>query len=120
MLCIKLAHESLDMSVGLYGNEFLTIISACAGILGTVILATQLKNKYLTYLGRNTMILFAWHSRIVIVLCQYIYKYLRVLQGTDLISRLMYAMVTFVVILGVLIPVNEIIKKSRFHKIFGV
>ena len=69
---IKVARESLDMSVGLYGNEILKILSACAGILGTVVVAKCISNKYLTYLGRNTMIIFAWHSRIVIVLCQYI------------------------------------------------
>lgn len=120
LLCIKIAHESLDMSVGLYGNEVLTILSACAGILGVIVVANQLKCRFLTYLGRNTMIIFAWHSRIIIVLCQYVYEYFRILQGNDLISRLLYAIITFVVILGVLIPINEIIKRSRFHKIFGV
>lgn len=119
-LCIKLARESLDMSVGLYGNEPLTFISAFAGIMMIIMVANKIHSRFFSYLGRNTMILFSWHSRIVIVLCGYIYKYFGIFQGGGLAEDSLNTIVTLAIILAVLIPVNELIKKSRFHAIFGV
>jgi fucose 4-O-acetylase-like acetyltransferase len=117
---IKIAHESLDMSVGLYGNEVLTMISAFSGILFIVVISNYIHSRVLTYLGKNTMILFAWHSRIVIVLCGYIYSAIGVFQGDGLCERLLYGVITLIIILVVLIPINEVIKKSKIHTIFGV
>jgi hypothetical protein len=117
---IKIAHESLDMSVGLYGNEVLTIISALAGILFIVVISRCIHSNLLIYLGKNTMILFAWHSRIMIVLCDYIYSAIGIFQGDGTCDRLLYGGITFIIILVVLIPVNEMIKKSKIHTIFGV
>ncbi|MGN0452385.1 MAG: acyltransferase family protein [Ruminococcus sp.] len=120
ILCIKLSHESLDMSVGLYGNELLTIISALSGTLFVVILSEKIHSKFITYLGQNTMIIFAWHSRIVIVLCKYIYKAVGIFQTESIIDKILYTLVTSVIIFIILIPVNELIKRSKIHKIFGV
>lgn len=120
IVCIKLSGSSLDMSVGLYGNEFLTMISALTGSLFIIMLSNKLKRDFLIYLGKNTMIIFSWHSRIIIVLCGYIYSYIGVLQGNGIFERYAYSAVTFIIILAVLIPINEVIKKSKFHAIFGV
>lgn len=119
-LCIRLSGKSLDMSIGMYGNELLTFVSAFAGILLIILVSQSVQSKYLTYLGRNTMIIFAWHSRIVIVLCGYVYDYFGIFQTQDIISQLLYAAVTFAVVLGVLVPLTEVIKRSRFHSLFGV
>ena len=97
-LCIRLSEESLDMSVGLYGNKFLTMISALAGILFVVVLSKYIKNKVFTYMGQNTMIIFAWHSRIVIVFCNYIYELLGAFQDEGVVSKIMQAFVTFIII----------------------
>lgn len=119
-LCIRLSGQSLDMSIGMYGNEVMTILSALAGILFIILISRKLNNKFLTYLGQNTMVLFAWHSRIVIVLCGYIYKFLGLFQNGSLFERILYSIVTLVVILVVLIPINEVIKKSKFYFLLGV
>lgn len=119
-LCVRLSGESLDMSIGMYGNEVLTILSALAGTLFIILISKKINNKFLTYLGQNTMVLFAWHSRIVIVLCGYIYKFLGLFQDQSLFEQVLYCIVTLVIILGVLIPINEVIKKSKLHFLFGV
>lgn len=120
ILCIKVAHQSLDMSVGLYGNELLTIISALSGTLFIVMLSEKIHSKFIAYLGRNTMIIFAWHSRIIIVLCNYIYTAVGIFQTEAFIDKILYTLATVVVIFIVLIPISELIKKSKIHKIFGV
>ncbi len=120
-LCIRVSGESLDMSIGMYGNEILTFLSAFAGIFLIIFLSHTLHHKCLTWLGRNTMIIFAWHSRIIIVLCGFIYEYLGVFQSSQsFISQLIYAVVTAAVIFGLLVPATHLIKRSKWHALFGV
>lgn len=118
--CIVLSGYSLDMSVGLYGNELMTIIAAIAGILLVVTLASVVRSRFITYLGRNTMILFSWHSRIVIVACGLIYAHFALFQTSGIGASLLRATISFIAILVILIPVNEVIKRLPCHKIFGV
>lgn len=119
-LGIKLAHSSLDMSVGLYGNELLTILSAFSGIFFTLSFSYRYSNRFVRYLGQNTMVIFAWHSRIVIVLCEYIYNMLGIFQGNGLMDRLAYTVTTFTIILVLCIPITEGIKRSKLHFMFGL
>lgn len=119
-ISIKLGHRSFDMSVGLYGLEVATLISSVAGILFITMIATRLNWMPITYLGQNTMFIFALHSRIVIVACDYAYKSLNLFQGVDYCSRIFYSFATFFIILITLIPLNECIKKSKIRWLFGV
>lgn len=119
-LCIRMSGSSLDMSVGLYGNELLTIVSAFAGTLCVILAAQLLPLRPLTYLGSNTMVIFAWHSRIVIVACGYLYAHLGIFRSGTLPEQLLYAAVTFAIILGLLIPATESVKKSKARKFFGL
>jgi len=119
-LCIRVSGSSLDMSVGLYGNELLTFVSAFAGTLCIILAAQLLTLKPLTYLGSNTMVIFAWHSRIVIVACDYLYADLGIFAGGALTNVALRAAVTFAVIFGLLIPATELIKRSRCRRLFGL
>ncbi|MBQ6078719.1 MAG: acyltransferase family protein [Muribaculaceae bacterium] len=118
--CIVLTMQSLDMSIGMYGNEVLTFVAALAGILLIVTIGSMINSKYITYLGRNTMILFSWHSRIVIVACGFLYAHFGVFQNSDSLNMTFRAIVTLIIILLVLVPVNEVIKRMPCHKVFGV
>lgn len=120
ILCIRLSGSSLDMSVGLYGNEILTFISAIAGIVFAILLSYQVHSRFFTYLGRNTMLIFSWHSRIVIVLCDYLYSYFGIFQTNDIISSFAYAVITAIIVFLLLIPITEWIKKRKWHWIFGI
>lgn len=118
--CIRISGAQLDMSIGLYGNELLSIISAISGICAIILLCQLVSNRFLRYLGRNTMIFFAWHSRIILVACGMIFGALGLFQGSDLISQYLYCLVCLIVILTVLYPINELIKKSNCRHLFGV
>lgn len=118
--CIRLSGNSLDMSIGMYGNEILSVVSALGGI-GTIVYLSQLfSSSWVTYLGKNTMILFAWHSRIIIVLCGLMYESLGWFQQHTMFEQFFYTIVTLVIILFVLIPITEIIKKSKYRTLFGI
>ena len=91
-----------------------------SGIMFIVMLSYKIHSKFLSYLGRNTMIIFAWHSRIIIVLCGYLYSFWGIFQNDTFLDQCMYSFVTLLIVFIVLIPINEIIKKSKIHAIFGV
>ena len=118
--CIRLSHSQLDMSVGLYGNEILTLISAMSGIGALILLCQMVSNRFLRYLGENTMIFFAWHSRIILVACGMVYGALGLFQSSDILNQYLYCVVSLIVILAVLYPVTEGIKKTKFRHLFGV
>lgn len=118
--CIVLSGDSLDMSIGMYGNEVMTLIASVAGILLVFTLSPKMHSRFITYLGRNTMILFSWHSRIVIVLCGLVYAHYGLFQSHDFNTQLLRVLITLILILLILIPVNEAIKRLPFHKAFGV
>ena len=118
--CIMLSGHSLDISMGLYGNEFMTMVSAIAGILLIVTMASVIHSRFFTYLGQNTMILFAWHSRIVIVACGLIYAHFGLFQAPGIETSLLRATVSLIAILVILIPINELIKRLPCHALFGV
>lgn len=118
--CLLLTGHSLNMSIGQYGNEVLSFLGAITGILLVVIIAPVIHSKFITYLGRNTMILFSWHSRIVIVACDMVYIHYGLFQSSSVSLSFARAFMTLAVILIVLIPVNELIKRLPCHKAFGV
>lgn len=120
LLSLKTSGELLDMSVGLYGNELLTIISAISGVFFVIIVSNNVSSKILNYLGKNTMIIFAWHSRIIIVLFDYIFKWFGILQEPNILYKIMQSIIVFICIFLILIPINELIKRSRIHNWFGV
>lgn len=56
------AHQ-IDMRMNHLNNYFLFYLCAFSGILSCVLISIMIKsNRVLEYLGRNSMILFVWHS----------------------------------------------------------
>lgn len=118
--CIRFSGDSLDMSIGMYGNEILSLISAFSGIGATICFSRLFTNRFITYLGKNSMILFAWHSRIVIVLCGFMYKSLGWFQHFSILEQILYTIITLMIILIVLIPITEFVKTTKYRIYFGV
>lgn len=118
--CIRVSGAQLDMAIGLYGNEILTFISAIAGIGFIIIVCQSFSNRFLRYLGRNTMVFFAWHSRIIIVACGLIFGALDLFMDNTLQSQLLYFLCTITIILAVLYPTTELIKKTPYKHLFGL
>ena len=117
---IRLTGKSLDMSIGMYGNEILAIISALSGILFVVMVSTRINSRLLTYLGQNTMIIFGWHSRIIIVALDMLYSHFIFFTNESFAMQLARSLISFAIILAILIPVTELIKKTRIRKLFGI
>ena len=119
-VCIRVSGASMDMSVGWYGNVLLIFPADLCGIAGVILFARMIDWKWLTWLGRHTMVIFAWHSRIVIVACDRVYARLGLFQGGGLADVLAAAACTGAVIFALLVPATLLIKRSRVHGYFGL
>lgn len=119
-VCIRVSGASLDMSVGWYGNVFLIFPAALCGIAGVILFARMVKLRWLSWLGSHTMVIFAWHSRIVIVGCDRLYAHLGLFQSGAVVDILAAAACTFVVTFVLLVPATLLIQRSRFHGLFGL
>lgn len=109
------------MSIGMYGNEIATIASALSGSFAIISLCSLIQHsKYLNWLGRNTMVIFSWHSRIGIVGLGFMYEWMNVFQGDSILEKYEYTFVSFSLLLLIFIPLTLIIKRSRMHHLFGV
>ena len=119
-ICIDFSGQSLDMSIGMYGNELCTILAAISGI-GCIILMSQYINwNWVTWLGKNTMIIFALHSRIIIVICALIYEALLMYHKQTVFTDLIFTIASMIIIMIILVPLTMLIKRSKYHYLFGV
>lgn len=120
-LSIALSGQSLDMSIGIYGNEFCSIVAALSGSLAIIYLCSIIADsRALNWLGRNTMVIFSWHSRIGIVGLGFIYSYLGLFIEHSIWNQLIYSAVSLVAILAFFVPITLMIKKSPCHSFFGL
>lgn len=78
MICLLInlavTENHLDMYYGQYGVEPITYLGAFSGILLIILLAWKFDGKVICYLGRNSMIYYAWHQTIVIPLVDEYYR----------------------------------------------
>ena len=115
----RLSGGSVNMSIGAYGIEPLSFISAISGILFIITVSSMIKSRFLSYLGRNTMLVFAWHSRIMIIAFNYLYLAIGVFQNGGFVSRCIYGVVTTIAILAILMPLDYLIQRSFLSFMVG-
>jgi hypothetical protein len=65
-LGIKIAGRGMEMFGSSYGFPPFTVLSAFAGIICVVIFSHWFNVGIIKYLGRNSMIYYAWHQTIMI------------------------------------------------------
>lgn len=119
-LCIIFSGQSLDMSIGMYGNEILSFFSAIFGTLGICCICYLIHSTFLNWLGQNTMIIFSWHSRIGIVALDFLCLWLGWFQNGTYLSQAVRGIFYFSFLLVFFSFITILIKKSRYHKLFGV
>ena len=74
LINLAVTENHLEMYYGQYGVEPITYLGAFAGILLIVLLSWKFVGKVIRYLGRNSMIYYAWHQTIVIPLVDEFYR----------------------------------------------
>ena len=109
---VDLFYESVDILI-------LTLVAALCGISFIIMLSRRKTIGILNYLGRNSLLIFAWHL-IVYNWLGLVYDTLGLFQTSASFNMICVRdFISLVVILLVLIPVNELILKSRLKFILG-
>ena len=84
MVCLivnlKFAGTHLEMFEGEYGIEPITYMGAFAGILCMILLSWKFDGKVIRYLGKNSMIYYAWHQTILLPIIEEFYRKHRMFQ----------------------------------------
>ncbi|MCR5098302.1 MAG: acyltransferase family protein [Lachnospiraceae bacterium] len=73
ILTILISGYGLEMYRCSYGIPPLTVISAFAGILSTVVLSQMATSRPVLYIGKNSLIFFMWHQAVVYPLMDQLY-----------------------------------------------
>lgn len=97
----------------------ITYLSALCGILWVLIVSHFKTIHSIAYIGRNSLLIFAWHLVVYNWLGR-LYDFLGIFQTPlPLLMIFVRDMVSLVLILAVLIPINEMILHSRLKFILG-
>lgn len=117
---LRISNELLDMSSGLWGFPPLTYIAAFAGSLCVIMFSNFIIIKPIEYIGKNSLVYYAWHSRIMIPILGYVYTALGIFQTKSLIEQCLYCFVSLVVICVILTIPDYIIRHSKLKFMVGV
>lgn len=122
MVCLvvdlRFAGTHLEMFDSKYGIEPVTYLGAFAGILFIVLLSWKFDGKGIRYLGRYSMIYYAWHQTILIPLVDDFYRKHRMFQQLRL-SKLQYfsRSVLSVLIICAVLTVASIVLNHTFLRV---
>ncbi len=104
--------QQIDMRLSHFNNYFLFYIAAFSGIFAWIIFSMMLKkNLLLETIGRNALILFAWHPIVFI----YLGKLIKIFINLDAIETIKIFIPLFytIISMSVILFANSIIKSLR-------
>lgn len=102
--------ENVDWYNDAFGNPVIFMIAAITGILFTIYLCKSMSNNLLTKLGKNSLMFYGLH-RIVIDNLIVVYRKLGISFQNNQVEYLMLSIVTVLIAVLVLIPINIFIMK---------
>jgi len=114
---IKLSGSTLEMYFNVYGKPLLTYPAAFFGIFAVILISKKFEFKLIKYVGRNSLLYFAWHQAIFMPIVDDIFiiftldKFLEtpIIGNIIIISKL-------IVILILISLCKEIIQRTVFGK----
>lgn len=86
---VKISGKGMEMYDSSYGFPPLTLISAFAGIICVVIFAHWFNIKCIKYIGKNSMVYYAWHQTIMTPLVRFGLHYIGISSDTILNNSLL-------------------------------
>lgn len=120
-LSYDLSEMQFEMYMGTYGVPYLSYAAAVGGIIGTVVLSKWISLFPIIYIGRNSILYFAWHQSVVMPFTEVIlekYEYLPN-EYTGQFESLGCRVFQFVFILITLTIASEIINRTKLKVILG-
>ena len=119
-LGIKIAGYGMEMFGSRYGFPPLTIISAFAGIFCVIIFSHWFNLSFIKYIGRNSLLYYAWHQTIIMPLVTGSLKYVGVIRDDmTTIEKFLEKIIELIIIVLVLTICNMVISKTKLKFMLG-
>lgn len=117
----RIAGVGLEMHHGWYGYPPLTFLSAFAGIFCVILAAHWITIRPINYIGKNSMLYYAWHQQVAMPLSYSIISIFGVtrLDEWSHIKDIAYKMVAMVIMVIMLSICNIIITKTKLKFMVG-
>lgn len=117
---LRTGGKILDMSSHTWGFPLLSYASAICGIMCVIMISNFITIKPVKHLGANSLIYYAWHSRIMIPLLGYLYTAIGIFQGESFLEQSIYCIVSLILIWTILSIPDYIIRHTNLKFMIGV
>ena len=116
---ISLSGTKVDIFYSNFNIEWLSYVIAFLGIIMVTILSLCINNSFLMYIGRNSMIFFAWHQSIVFPFLSLIYWKTGISQLAIYHDTTFFKWFSILMAIVILSLLNEVVINSRIKFILG-
>jgi hypothetical protein len=120
-LGVKIAGNGLEMFNATYGFPPFTLLSAFAGIFLIVIFSHWFNLSAIKYIGRNSLIYYAWHQTIMIPIVRAAFQYIGIPTETiaDTFALMGERIAELIIIVGLSTICHICISKTRLKFMVG-
>lgn len=116
----SISGHGLEMFYSQYGFEPLTYLSAFTGILWVIILCNAIYVPKIAYLGKHSLVYFSWHQVILIPILDWFFYTINIFQDKTYPMNDVRVLVSLIIIIGILTPIDLLIRKTRLKCMVGV
>lgn len=113
-------HGRVDFFYSHLNNEFITFLAAFIGILMMVLLSICHVNRFIIYIGENSLLFFAWHQSIVFPILWRLYWFWGITQKATYIGENFIKWLSLVLTLIMITIANEVLKRTSFRFVLGM
>ncbi len=120
-LNIKTTGKGLEMFYSEYANPVFTYVSAFAGVFAVVLFSRLFTLNPIKFIGRNSLVYYAWHQTIMIPITQIAFEYFGFEHPTDISQPYywIYKVIQLIIIIVVLTIATLIIDKTKLKILLG-
>ena len=112
---LHLHYQNIDLFTNNFGFEPLSYFTAFWGIFATIVFSSSIHSKILSFIGRNSLVFFAWQQDIAIILANKLLSQFSFVIKTTYIKNIIILVIS-IIILSIIV---EIINRTRLRRLIG-
>ncbi|WMJ85878.1 acyltransferase family protein [Anaerocolumna sp. MB42-C2] len=118
---VRISGSGLEMFESRYGFAPLTFLAAFAGIFFVIIFSYSVDIKPIRYIGKNSLVYYAWHQTILIPIIEKVYKELHIFQFMGFSKTRYYIKMgtSLIIICIILTIVDLVIRHTKLKFMVG-
>lgn len=116
---LRLSGNKVDIFFSTFGIEWLSYIAAYIGIFACILFSMLYINNIISYIGRHSLLFFAWHQSIIIPLLSHLYWKTGISSWPVYQETTLFKWITIVLTIIILSIINEFILQSKLKFVLG-